>query len=76
MSIFERTSRVIRANLSSAHCSTTYGSQSTNDVQTSLMQMCQSVSDVLTIQWKTQQQIDKVQLNMKTYQQQAQTALD
>ena len=79
MSLFERTSRVVRANRSSAHHSSTssyYGSQPTNAAKTSLMQICQSVSEVLAIQWDTQQQIDKVQLNVTAHKQDAQAALD
>jgi len=79
MSLFERTSRVVRANLSSAHhssASSYYGFQLTKDAKTSLMQICQSVSEVLAIQWDTQQQIDKVQSNVTAYKQNAQAALD
>ncbi|MGB3789607.1 MAG: PspA/IM30 family protein [Phormidesmis sp.] len=79
MSLFERTSRVVRANLSSAHHSGTssyYGLQSTDDARTSLMQICQSVSKILAIQWNTQQKIDKVQLNVTAHKQNAQAALD
>ena len=79
MSLFERTSRVVRANRSSAHHSSTssyYGPPSTNDVKTSLMHICQSVSELLAIRWDTQQQIDKVQLNVTAHKQDAQAALD
>ena len=78
-SLFDRTSRVIRANLSSSRSTAThahYRSQSTNAAKTSLVQICQSVKDVLTMQWDTQRQIDKVKSSATTYHQQAQIALD